>query len=266
MQFQGQVLATGTGFLVQRHHQIWLITNRHNLRGRHQETNQPLDKYGAVPDEVVICHNSAGTLGVWVNRIEPLWDADGQPLWREHPTLKGAADVVVLPLTSTAGIDVYAYDPWSPGFNIRLEPSQRLSIVGFPFGLTAGGLCAIWIGGTIASERGDNDTPGPLVNHGRRVPVPADRQTAEDGSGVRIGHIDARTDDAGGDRGDESMVGLGVHHDALRKPVQRYAPRGADRQSPDCSHDQQDHTHNQNRHPPERHASQPYRSTTLPQS
>jgi hypothetical protein len=105
-----------------------------------------------VPDELVIYHNSAGTLGVWVDRIEPLWDAAGQPLWREHPTLKGAADVVALPLTSTTGIAVYAYDPWSPGFNIMLEPSQRLSIIGFPFGLTAGGLFAVWIGGTVASE------------------------------------------------------------------------------------------------------------------
>jgi hypothetical protein len=67
--------------------------------------------------------------------------------------------------------------------------------------------------------RGDNDTPGSLVNHGRRALVPADRQTMEDGSSVRIEHVHARAADADGHGGDESMVGLGVHHDTLRNTV-----------------------------------------------
>src|SRR5919197_1420654 len=45
--------------------------------------------------------------------------------------------------------------------------------------------------------RGDNDTPGPLVNRRKWVPVAADSHTTEDGTGVRIEHIHARTADAG---------------------------------------------------------------------
>jgi hypothetical protein len=178
MRFQTQLLATGTGFLVQRADQLWLVTNRHNLRGRHQETNQPLNKHGAIPDEVVIYHNAGGQVGTWIDRVEPLWDATGQSLWREHPILGGAADVVALPLTLTTSIDAYPYDPWSPGFNIMLEPSQRLSIVGFPFGLTAGGLFAVWIGGTVASE--------PAVDFNNRPIFLVDSRTRPGQSGSPV--------------------------------------------------------------------------------
>ena len=59
-------LADATGFLVERHGSLYLITNRHNLRGRNNDTDSVLSDTGAIPNAVEILHNSASALGQWV--------------------------------------------------------------------------------------------------------------------------------------------------------------------------------------------------------
>lgn len=151
MKFSGQALATGTGFVVTSGRVPVLVTNRHNVTGRHQQTGQPMSRTGGVPDELRIMHNKAGTLGTWVGRIEPLYSG-GSPRWKEHPVLGEKMDVVALPLTQTSDIDLHPYDPAAPGKNILVGPSDPLSVVGFPFGLTAGGALAVWATGFCASD------------------------------------------------------------------------------------------------------------------
>src|SRR4051812_21517661 len=60
MYFDGQLLATGTGFLVRRADRVYLITNRHNIRGRRNDNDHPLHAMGALPNSVVVHHNAAG--------------------------------------------------------------------------------------------------------------------------------------------------------------------------------------------------------------
>lgn len=81
-----------------------------------------------------------------------MYDANGEPLWWEHPTHGRRVDVVVLPLTNTTGVQLYPYDPSNPGPGIIYGPSDALSIIGFPFGLTGGGALGIWVQGTVATE------------------------------------------------------------------------------------------------------------------
>jgi hypothetical protein len=130
-----------------------LITNRHNLTGRHNETDVVLSPTGAVPDAVRIHHNRADALGQWVVREESL-HLDGQPRWREHPRLGPKADVVALPLTSLEDVAPRAYDLDATGPPILVMPSDIVSVVGFPFGLTGGGSLAIWATGFVATEPG----------------------------------------------------------------------------------------------------------------
>jgi hypothetical protein len=61
-------------------------------------------------------------------------------------------DVVALPLTKTAGAELFVYDPANPGPLIIFRPSDPVSIIGFPFGLTSGGAMGIWVQGTVATE------------------------------------------------------------------------------------------------------------------
>lgn len=152
MRFNGQPLATGTAFVTTHANRAYLITNRHNVTGRDQHTGQPLNRTtGGVPNEIVVVHN-APKLGEWVLRIEALYDANDQPRWYEHPTLGAKADFVALPLTQLDGVQLHAYAMNTAGPNILLGPAEVVSVIGFPFGMTAGGAMAVWATGFVASE------------------------------------------------------------------------------------------------------------------
>lgn len=162
MRFEGQYLASGTGFIVRTRTGPALITNRHNFTGRDNNTGQPLSKTGGVPSEVMILHHRWRELGYWVERVEALYQegsdyVDGAYRWVEHPLYGERADVVALPLTQLDNVQLY---PWIPGcppnssyrvaqeatFNpefpnpgdgdipIDVLPADEVSVIGFPFG------------------------------------------------------------------------------------------------------------------------------------
>jgi hypothetical protein len=152
MCFDDTALSTGTAFVAYaKKGQPVLITNRHNLTGRHQETNIPLSKTGGVPNKVGIFHHTAGQLGRWEKYVEPLYNAKGKALWHEHPTLGNRADFVALPLTNFSGSEFYPYDLSTEG-QILISPAETVSVVGFPFGLMSNGVFGIWATGFVATE------------------------------------------------------------------------------------------------------------------
>ena len=99
----------------------------------------------------MIVQNRLNRLGEWVSRTEKLYSQD-KPRWIEHPQLKEKADFVALPLTQIEDVHFYPYDPASPGPNIYVGTADSVSVVGFPFGMTAGGAFAVWATGFLASE------------------------------------------------------------------------------------------------------------------
>jgi hypothetical protein len=151
MRFNGQPLSTGTAFVANAPRGPVLITNRHNVTGRHQETGQPLSHTGGVPDEIRIIHNRANQLGQWLAKDEPLY-RNGQPLWIEHPTLRARADFVALPLSQLADVQLFPYTLGVGDPLIIVAPAEVVSVVGFPFGLTAGGALAVWATGFVATD------------------------------------------------------------------------------------------------------------------
>jgi len=152
--YEGASLGTATGFVVETLRGPALITNRHVVTGRDNETGVPLSKTGGIPNSLTILQNSS-VLGQWVPTTERLYDGD-EPKWIEHPTLKSKADIVALLLTDLARTKLYPYKPRDAGLGIKCGPSDMVSVVGFPFGLTAGAAFAIWATGFIASEPGIN--------------------------------------------------------------------------------------------------------------
>lgn len=151
MQVSGQGLATGTAFVIQAGSGAFLVTNRHNVTGRHQETDAPLSPTGGVPSHLVVVHNRKGHLGQWVLKTESLYSGTS-PRWREHPILGAKADFVALQLTDLADVELYPYDPGNPGPNIFVGPADSVSVIGFPFGVAAGGAFGVWATGFLASE------------------------------------------------------------------------------------------------------------------
>jgi hypothetical protein len=65
----GIELASATGFLVEHEARLYLVTNRHVIRGRNNQTDQPLSPSGALPDSITVFHNVAGALGRWIGHV-----------------------------------------------------------------------------------------------------------------------------------------------------------------------------------------------------
>ena len=151
MRFNGQPLGIGTGFVLESASGPVLITNRHNVTGRNNQTGKVLLDSGAVPNEVLILHNRAARLGSWVPCVERLLDSGGSPLWCEHPTYGADVDFVALSLTQLDEVQMFPY-ALSGSPDIAYGPADVVSVVGFPFGLTSGGAVAVWATGFVASE------------------------------------------------------------------------------------------------------------------
>lgn len=201
----GNDIAKATVFVVIHDGEHYLVTNWHIASGRHPETGVPMSKTAAVPDELAVLHHVAGKPGHWEYKHQSLYDEHDDPLWLEHPVHGRRVDVVAVPLTQTDGIQLFPYDPTSPGPSIVFGPSNAVSIIGFPFGRSGGGGLGIWVQGTIATE--------PSVDyedeeHGG-VPLPCllvDSRTrkGQSGSPVILYRTDGYTTEEG------SMINNGV--------------------------------------------------------
>ena len=151
MRFGDQPLGTATGFVCSSPIGPVLVTNWHIVSGRRLDTKQPLDlRTAAIPDNLRILHNRANHLGSWVWKTEPLY-RETTPRWIEHPRLGDRADIAALPLTDLDEVEVVPYD-LTGGPALMYRPSDAISVVGFPFGLQAGGSLAVWATGFVASE------------------------------------------------------------------------------------------------------------------
>jgi hypothetical protein len=152
---RGQDLGTGTAFVAQHQGQNYLITNYHIAAGRHPITGQPLHPSGAVPSLLKVAFMISHQPGrfEWPSRDLPSVDGDGQALWFEHPRYGRQVDAVAFPLSDLPDVLLHPYAIDGDGMHALLvRPSCDVSIVGFPFGLTAGRAFGIWTRGAIASE------------------------------------------------------------------------------------------------------------------
>lgn len=156
--FNDVVIASGTGFLVANDQQshCTFITNRHNVTGRHQETNELLDqKRASIPNNIVIYfHKNETQLGYWAPIRLPLYRNDDSPYWIEHPRLGSAADMVALNLK-------WGSDVWKMPYYLKtahdrvgmvILPAEPVSVIGFPFGLSSVERFPLWATGFLAQE------------------------------------------------------------------------------------------------------------------
>lgn len=149
-------LGSGTATLVandQSSH-CALITNRHLVTGRHQDTAEVLHSSGATPNSVVI-HFHAGKLpGEWKPISLPLFRDDGTPWWIEHPRLGAKADIVALNLKWGTDVTKYPYflKTTHDRHSIIVSPAEPISVIGFPFGLSSTERFPIWATGFLAQE------------------------------------------------------------------------------------------------------------------
>ncbi|EGR1703763.1 serine protease [Vibrio cholerae] len=157
MYFGEQLLSSGTATLISntRESHCALVTNRHNVTGRHQQTGECLSPTLGVPDNIVIhFHRPGEDIGDWIKVKLPLYREDGSPFWIEHPSLGEKADIVALNLNW--GSDVlkipYYLKLDLDRVGMVVSPAEPVSVIGFPFGMSTSGKLPVWATGFLAQE------------------------------------------------------------------------------------------------------------------
>lgn len=156
MYFVANPLAQATGFLFRDQNKVFLVTNRHNLTGRDQNTGKCLHDQLGVPDRVSVeywqlSQRADGTIGVTLQSAELPIDQD-RPNWLEHPTGRNTFDVAALLLNSANPTQVICANDAVMDPSTALAPTMPISVLGFPLGISAAGGFPIWVSGTMASE------------------------------------------------------------------------------------------------------------------
>lgn len=146
-------LATATGFLVNKDSNIYLVTNRHVVTGRDNQTNKCLDQtHAGIPNMLEIWFPyKTREYYKWSKISYNLYDESNNPLWIEHPIYKNKVDVVALKLGKFEQ-NIFCYN-----LNSSYEPivTESVFIIGYPFGYNVRpkeGKYAVWSTGTIASD------------------------------------------------------------------------------------------------------------------
>jgi hypothetical protein len=176
--FNGQELSKATGFITSTKYGHFLITNRHVVTGRDQNTDKCLSKSAAIPNELAISHNRKDHLGQWIKHIEPLVDENDNKLWFEHPTLGKSADFIALKITKNDDVEFIEYDLGVNDPKIAYQVTDKVSVVGFPFGIKTADGFAVWATGTVATE--------PEIDHGNSPIFLIDCRSREGQSGSPV--------------------------------------------------------------------------------
>ena len=125
-------LATATGFLVKKDDNMYLITNRHVVTGRNNQTNKCLDEINAsIPNKLDIWfpHKTPEEYK-WSKISYELYDENDNPLWIEHPIYRNKVDVIALKL------GVFEQNLFCYSINSSYEPivTDNVFIIGYPYG------------------------------------------------------------------------------------------------------------------------------------
>ena len=145
-------LYSGTAIVVMSQFGPLLVTSRHLVTGKNQDTQRILSPSGITPNQVKIAHNRRDELGEWVIREEKLYDENGTPRWTDHPRLRASANIVALPLQDVFDVEFFPYDLVNIGPDLVVGLTDPVSIIGYPFGLRGGLSFPVWANGFIASE------------------------------------------------------------------------------------------------------------------
>ncbi|CAI0696481.1 trypsin-like peptidase domain-containing protein [Serratia entomophila] len=197
MMFEDNVLSKGTGFITKTKFGDVIVTNRHNVTGKDQNTGKHLSSTLGEPDRIAVHFFCMCDDGINVKTEKHIIKIknNGSALWLEHPVLKEKADVVIIPIInykldiphyfkyeiSTRKLDVH--DPeegimTNGSLPLSVDVADRVSIIGYPYGKRINNTLPIWLSGYIASE--------PYVNYDNLPVFLVDARTRKGQSGSPV--------------------------------------------------------------------------------
>lgn len=193
------MISTGSAFFYEFRSELYLITNWHNLTGRHFLTKEPLS--GRFPTYIEIKlatyipseNGPRHTYTAVSHKLEIFKDC--KPIWFEHPEIGQQCDVVAIKILRPVDCADNFHVPVNNISRLRtpVEPGNTVFVVGFPSSLSVGFGLPIWKSGFIASEPyygittgGQPSQVGGLTNG---IELPAfflDTQTRQGMSGAPV--------------------------------------------------------------------------------
>jgi len=194
------IISTGTGFFYSHDNEWYLITNWHNLSGRHFLTKESLS--GRFPNFIKVKLSSylddddkltKKPFTSVAQRIDIY--KDGEPVWFEHPDLGSSCDVIALPIKRPESCPEFMHNAANLISSIRIpvKPGNTAFIIGFPRSISVGFGLPLWKSGYIASEPYYDVTIGGQVSNigglSDGIKLPAffiDSQTREGMSGSPV--------------------------------------------------------------------------------
>ncbi len=147
------VIASGTAFFIKRNERHYLITNWHNVTGKNPVTGEFLSGRMSLPNKLDVRLFKNQKYMDWEEFTIDILDDESNSLWLEHPAHGKAVDVVAIetkiPSSYTVTTIEDAIEPHNERTPLRI--GNDVFILGYPFGISSGGL-PIWKRASIASE------------------------------------------------------------------------------------------------------------------
>lgn len=167
MGFNDEILAHGTGFIYKKDDNYFLVTNWHNVSGKHPDTGKHLSGHLGEPNVIYTYFREQSNPGNGHKEIIPLYSDDEMqnPVWKEHPVHGHKVDVVAipLPLDLVAKYEFFPINDIQFDYEYKEEVADESFIIGYPFeDLTYLGL-PIWKKASIASEPDVNLLQLPMM-------------------------------------------------------------------------------------------------------
>lgn len=147
------LISTGTAFFYSYNDENFLITNWHNISGRHFITKELLGKRRPTYIKAKLATDFIGSdFMTMAHQIEIY--KDYEPLWYEHPNLGSLCDIIAIPLEKPFGIAENMHTPSNAISKLRIpiKPGNSCFVIGFPKSLSIGFGLPLWKSGYIASE------------------------------------------------------------------------------------------------------------------
>ena len=159
------VISTGTAFLYRDSDESFLVTNWHNVSGKHFLSKEPLSQNpltARFPTHIKAKLSTyvdgdnvpAGSFTTVAHRINIYDPPTHQPLWYEHPILGSECDVIALPFPKPDYVPECMHNHANKisSTKIPVKPGNTVFIIGYPKSISIGFGLPIWKSGFIASE------------------------------------------------------------------------------------------------------------------
>ena len=150
------ILSTGTAFFYDFNGESFLITNWHNVSGRHFRTKEMISYNGRHPTYIKAKFASRvapdGSFTTVAQRVA-IYEND-HPIWFEHPDGNTLCDLIALPLQRPAHCPEFMHNAANriSSTRIPVTPGCTVFILGFPSAISVGIGLPVWKAGYVASE------------------------------------------------------------------------------------------------------------------